>query len=194
MFRFVNRLDAPTSGLICIAYTPKAAGMVSSRGYIISNFLFEKILINNFTSQASKAFQNRATKKLYLAVVWGHVQDSSSLDPTSLPTSKYLPELNVNPSLCTEMCKKTGDMEYTVDIAIGDYQITWPSGCIQKIMVPYFVTDCWVSKLLLACYSICFSAVSVPILAKIYNVSKFHKVLAKLVATEKCYFNRSEHV
>ena len=42
MFRFVNRLDAPTSGLICIAYTPKAAGLVSSFIHISYTLSFDK--------------------------------------------------------------------------------------------------------------------------------------------------------
>ncbi|EUB60868.1 RNA pseudouridylate synthase domain-containing protein 1 [Echinococcus granulosus] len=119
MYRFVHRLDAPTSGLICIAYSPKMAGL------------------------AAKAFQNRTTKKLYIAVVWGHVQDSTSLDRARLPRSDYLPTLNINVSHCTEMCTKTGDMEYLVDFAIGDLLFSWPEGRRQKIMVPDWTPNCW---------------------------------------------------
>ncbi|VDN42916.1 unnamed protein product [Dibothriocephalus latus] len=33
LFHFMNRLDAPTSGLICLAYTPKMANLVNERLY-----------------------------------------------------------------------------------------------------------------------------------------------------------------
>ncbi|VDM30980.1 unnamed protein product [Hydatigera taeniaeformis] len=118
MYRFIHRLDASTSGLICIAYSPKMAGL------------------------AAKAFQNRNTTKLYLAVVWGHVKDSTCLDVARLPKSDYLSSLNIDPSWCVGVCTKIGDMKYLVDFAIGDLHFSWPEGRCQKIMAPGCASNC----------------------------------------------------
>ncbi|VUZ41004.1 unnamed protein product, partial [Hymenolepis diminuta] len=119
MFRFVNRLDAPTSGLICIAYSPKMAGMVG------------------------KAFQNRATQKYYQAVVWGHVDDSTIFDESRNPCLNFFSHLNVDSSWYSQICSKVGDMEYVIRFAIGDIVFEWPEGRKQRIMAPNFVPECW---------------------------------------------------
>ncbi|VDD80306.1 unnamed protein product [Mesocestoides corti] len=117
MYRFINRLDAPTSGLICVAYSQKMAGL------------------------AGRAFQNRAAKKRYLAVVWGHVDDSSCLGKPRQPRSKYLPPFTIEHGH-DPICTKIGEKEYLVDFAIGKLSFTWPSGLKQKIMVPGFAPKC----------------------------------------------------
>ncbi|KAM7537520.1 hypothetical protein Aperf_G00000064729 [Anoplocephala perfoliata] len=123
MFWFVHRLDAPTSGLICIAYSQKMASL------------------------AGKAFQDRATKKHYLAVVWGHVQDSSVFDESRKPMSNYFPLLSVDSSWYSNIISKVGNSEYLVRFAIGDYLIEWSGGRKQKIMMPNLIPDCWRPRL-----------------------------------------------
>lgn len=80
-FRFVHRLDYSTSGAICIALDKKSA------------------------AQATKLFENRKTKKYYLAVVRGHVSQDEIHVETSIGADS-------RPSHAHKMC--CGDTPYCV--------------------------------------------------------------------------------